>query len=126
MCLFSVLLEIPNKFHSLPDYCLRQLLCVCFLQPDACDPALSWCPVTCQKQFKSPYEESSNAKTDSIQRRQGMCFPEQEFASGTFLQSPNHSRPVNLTWRLVTDESLVWRADRGPASSLTTQLHQDT
>lgn len=30
-----------------------------FLQPDTCNPMLSWCPVTCQQQFKSLCEGSN-------------------------------------------------------------------
>lgn len=62
MCLFSVLSEITNRFWSLPDCCLRQFLCICFLQPDVCDPILPWCPLTSQKHFTSSYKKSSKCK----------------------------------------------------------------
>lgn len=61
-CLFSVLSEITNRFWSLPDCCLRQFLCICFLQPFVCDPMLPWCPLTSQKHFTSSYRKSGKCK----------------------------------------------------------------
>lgn len=85
-------------------------------------------------------KNAAHAKTDLIERKGREdrvsfhwlffnfyeCFPEQHVGNCTFLESPNHSRPANLTRRLVTHEPLAWHADRGPTSSLTTWLHQDT
>lgn len=59
-------------------------------------------------------KNAAHAKTDLIERKGRedrvsfhwlffkllwMCFPEQHVGNYTFLESPNHFRPANLTWR---------------------------